>query len=910
MIDISKPYLFILIIFMICFTFYFGMKQIRGSNIKKVFMSSLRSLVLCFIILSMCGISLNIQSNVTENIVAIDMSSSTQISNNEIETIITNINRNLGEKDKIGAVVFGNDASVEKNLSGDKLELNISSKIDTNQTDISKALDTSYSLMEKGGKKRIILISDGIETKSDAISTARNLSSQGVQISAVALTGNEKEEVQISDLKVPKKVNKSNEFSLQADIYSTYSGEVTLKLYKNNNIIFNDKIDVTTGENKFMFSDVADKGGSIVYRAVIESDRDNFTENNTFYGFTNVEDIQSILIIKNSNGETQSKKILSSSGLNIVEVKADSAPESIDVLNQYDGIIIDNTPYDAFPKGFINSINTYVKELGKGVMVLGGDKSYGLGGYKNTVLEEILPVEMDVKTDGENPSLCMIMVIDQSGSMSDGRYGISKMEMAKEAAIRGLESLTDDDYIGVVAFDNNFSWVVEVTKVEGQKQQIADKISSIGPMGGTSILPALNEANKVIQNVNSKLKHIILLTDGQAEQNGYSSVINSMRNTGVTLSTVAVGSGADTALLEDLAEQGNGRYYFSNEFSDLPEIFAKETFLAGKEYINERSFYPQVKDYSNILDGVDKVTALNGYISTSAKPRADVILQTDKEEPLLASWQYGLGRTIAWTSDLNGLWTEEFLSSDEVVNIFKNSVSWLLSNKISSDIDVSAFVKDDKGNVRIELPKENTGKIVSADIISWDGKSYTTNLETIAPNVYEGSFLDTRQGAYIINIKMEDKDGKISVFSSGFNFPYSKEFNISDKDSGIRLLNQITDIGNGVVADNIDEIFSKDIEVTKASKDISSILLVIGLILFLVDVAIRRFSFIMDKIEKLILKFSNKKVLDKKEVKTIVNEVKEEKNKKEVEVEVVKEEVKKENDTSSTLLKGKQQRRR
>ena len=176
---------------------------------------------------------------------------------------------------------------------------------------------------------------------------------------------------------------------------------------------------------------------------------------------------------------------------------------------------------------------------------------------------------------------------------------------------------------------------------------------------------------------------------------------------------------------------------FSNEFSDLPEIFAKETFLAGKEYINERSFYPQVKDYSNILDGVDKVTALNGYISTSAKPRADVILQTDKEEPLLASWQYGLGRTIAWTSDLNGLWTEEFLSSAEGVNIFKNSVSWLISNKISSDIDVSAFVKDDKGNVRIELPKENTGKIVSADIISWDGKSYTTNLEIVAPNVYD-----------------------------------------------------------------------------------------------------------------------------------------------------------------------------
>ena len=184
---------------------------------------------------------------------------------------------------------------------------------------------------------------------------------------------------------------------------------------------------------------------------------------------------------------------------------------------------------------------------------------------------------MEMKIKGEVPSLGIMLVIDKSGSMG-GQGVYSKIEIAKEAAIKALDSLKPKDKIGVIAFDGAAQWVVEFTDIKN-KDDIIDSIGTIRAGGGTSIIPALDEAYLALKDADTKQKHIILLTDGQAESSGYYQLLENINKAGITVSTVAVGQGADEYLLSTIAEEGNGRYYFVDDFSTIPHIFTKETML-------------------------------------------------------------------------------------------------------------------------------------------------------------------------------------------------------------------------------------------------------------------------------------------------------------------------------------------
>ncbi|HBF66107.1 MAG TPA: von willebrand factor type A, partial [Clostridium sp.] len=369
------------------------------------------------------------------------------------------------------------------------------------------------------------------------------------------------------------------------------------------------------------------------------------------------------------------------------------------------------------PEGFLEILEAYVKTLGGGLIVSGGEDSYALGEYFNTQLADMLPVDMELKTEGEEPDLAMIMVIDRSGSMSGGAYGITQLEMAKEAAIRSLDGFKEKDQVGIIAFDDQYQWAVPMTLVSGNKAAIQQQIGEIQVGGGTSILPGLTEAVRALSESKAKEKHIILLTDGQAEQEGYDPVLAKIKNNGITLSSVAVGSGADTSLLRKLADAGNGRYYFTDEFTDLPSIFAKETLLAGKEYLNNRHFYPKQKDASAILSDITSVPRLGGYIGTTAKSRGDVVLISYRDEPILATWQYGLGRTAAWTPDVGGRWTKEWMSSKEGSSILRNTLGWVINAQMAQDMKLTAESGAKKSSLRLEMSFDESISKITATVL-------------------------------------------------------------------------------------------------------------------------------------------------------------------------------------------------
>lgn len=892
-----------LIIIFIYFTANTGQKSFRRD-----FLCVLRSSVCILLILAMSGMGFKYFTDTTTTIFAADISASMERTEKSISSFIKEAVKHKSEKDFAGVVAFGKNAVVEVSPAKEIFISGFNSYVEKGGTDIEKALKTSVLLTKENSEKRIVIISDGNETISSAMKAASELSLAGIRVDGVYVENVLEKEVQITDIKTPDVMDKNTQFDVEVVVHSILNTIANIKIFKGSDIIVNTDANLSKGENRFLFSDISSVGGGIVYRGEISSTDDTMTENNKAFAYTYVEDVPSVLIIENQEESGREiGKILEKSSVAVKRISVGEVPLNLEQLNLWDSVILADVSAEDMSLEFLTALEAFVKTAGGGLIAIGGENSFALGAYQSTVLNEVLPVSMELKTEGEKSDLGMVMIIDRSGSMTDAQYGVSRMEMAKEAAMRAVEVMEAEDTIGVIAFDDRPVWAVPIGKIGSNGGSISKEIGKIQPGGGTSILPALKEGFNVLKNVDTKTKHIILLTDGQAEQTGYDSLIESMKEKGITLSTVAVGGGADTKLLQSLAEKGRGRYYFTNEFTDLPRIFTKETSLAGKEYINNRSFYPQAVDKSDILKGIESVPKLKGYISTTGKPRADIVLQSDKEEPILAAWQYGTGRAAAWTSDASGRWSDEWLLSDEGVAVLRNMISWSIRGGISSEISFSAQKDGNTSLITAKMPYDESIKEVDATILSSEGKEIKTIMKSQAPGIYTAQIEDLEQGGYIISLDMKTKDDKIKTSRGGFVITYPKEYDLRSFSGGKETLERLVEATGGRIIEEPYEVF-KDIKKTVLkTRDISVPLTVAALILFILEVAVRRVWVLSDNIEMFFRKLfrqKHEKVLKKTsvEVKTKEKTAKAEKVKEEIVVE-------KKASTAETLARNKKSRK-
>lgn len=842
----------------IIFTIFVAKGASKG--FKKNLQTIVRSMVCLLLILAVAGMGIKTYTDTTTTIFAADLSASLNDAKSTSAEYIKEAIKHKSKKDLAGVVAFGGNAVVEVSPANE-INLNgFNAYIEEDSTNIEKAIKIASGLIDQSSEKRIVLISDGNETESQMLKQASSLSAQGIVVDGVLLENTIEKEVQITSLITRNYMDKNTKYDIEVVANSLTDTQSILKVFKGNTLAVNQSVSLRKGENRFLFTDISAEGGGIIYRAEIEAEADTLYENNKAYSYTYVEDTPAVLIIENNdNSGREMQKILDGSKVKTKLIKSSEAPESIEDLNLWDAVVLADVSAEELSQEFLTSLEAFVKTTGGGFIVTGGENSYALGSYTGTVLEDILPVTMELETEGEKPDLGMVMVIDHSGSMSDSNYGVTRMEMAKEAAMRAVEVMEAKDSIGVIAFDSEPTWTVELQKIGENTDSIVNSIGEIQPQGGTSILPALDEAFNVLSKADTKLKHIILLTDGQAEQNGYDGLVEKMKSAGITLSTVAVGSGADVNLLSDLAKKGNGRYYFTNEFTNLPQIFTKETTIAGKEYINNRSFYPQAQDSSQILSGIDAVAQLKGYIGATVKPRADVVLVSDTEEPILSTWQYGLGRTAAWTSDMNGRWTDEWLASNEGPQIIRNLVSWVMRSQVSAEIEFSGEKSGDTSIITASMPYNSNVSQVSAAVVSADNKETKLEMKAVAPGIYSGETTGISEGGYIISLSLTMKDGSIETQRGGFNIQYPSEYDLRKFSDGRELLEKLTAQTGGRMLTSPQEVFSEKIRTSYTNKDLSTILIVAAMVLFLFDVAIRRFSIIAEKLEKLWLRIFERK---------------------------------------------------
>jgi uncharacterized membrane protein len=528
-------------------------------------------------------------------------------------------------------------------------------------------------------------------------------------------------------------------------------------------------------------------------------------------------------------------------------------PIGLAPLAAYKTVVLANVSAIDLSEQRMKILQTYVRELGGGLVVIGGPNSYGVGGYYQTPLEEMLPVEMQIKDQKRIPRLTMIYVIDRSGSMEMiGSSGVTNLELAKEAARRSVNFLFEQDRAGVLSFDSNPEWAVPIQYV-GARTPIIAQIGALRPGGGTDIYAAVKELARSVPADPSTLKHIILLTDGGADETGVVETIGKMHTDhGITVTSIGVGSGVP-AFMRMAAVAGGGNYYNLTDLSTIPQIFAAETVLATRSYIVEEEFTPLLSANSQIMQGIDAVPPLRGYVASTAKPTATVVLTAQVggfNDPLLASWQYGLGRVVAWTSDAAPRWSQNWVSWEGYQRFWSQVIRSTIVEGLDNALESRVETRNGKSILVVEA-RDKSGSLING--LTLDGmvvdprlSGSEVKLRQVAPGRYEAELTPSVEGAYFIRLAgAQAGDSTVGVGqTSGWVLTYSPEYRL--RDTNRTLLNEMATLTGGRSLSMDSEtaepnlVFRHDIREERAGTSLAPLLMLLAAFFLPLDIAARR----------------------------------------------------------------------
>jgi Ca-activated chloride channel homolog len=707
-------------------------------------------------------------------------------------------------------------------------------------TNIAAAIDAAVAGIPPGYVPRVVLVSDGNQTEGDAVRVALGA---GVRVDTVALPTRTEPEVQVSAVDVPAQVRQGEPFHVDVTIDTNHDDEGTIEVFRGAHKVASEKKPLNKGENRFRFQQSITDERLVSYSVRISGLKsDTLVDNNADTGLVYTSGQPRVLVVDRDPDLAQHLAYAMEQEEIQVEVRPpQGAPDSLSDLQNYELLILSNVAATELSHRQMDLYRTYVQDLGGGLMMLGGDQSFGLGGYYKTVIEEILPVRSDFEKEKEKPSLAMVLVVDKSGSM-----GGDKMEMAKEAAKAAVELLGPSDKVGVIAFEGEFYWVADLQPASN-KGAIIDAISRVEAGGGTVMYPPMEEAFNVLQATSAKLKHVIMLTDGVSAPGDFEGMAASMAAARITCSTVGVGGDCDETLLQAIAELGNGRYYLAEDPNSVPQIFAKETMTASKSAINEQPFTPQVIRPTQALAEIDWSSApfLLGYVVTRPKPTCEFILATESGDPLLAWWRYGLGMTVAFTSDAKSRWAAEWLAWPGYGRFWAQVIRQTMRKNDARGLTV----KVDKSDGRVDLTLDSidpAGRFLNAAaselmvIDSRLGRS-KIKLEQTAPGRYQGSFPTTDAGAYHLELTQKVENTLVAQQSRGLAVGYPAELRL--RSTNETLLKEIATASRGRYQPSPRNVFADLGETARRPIPLWPWLLSVALTLFVLDVALRRIDF-------------------------------------------------------------------
>jgi uncharacterized membrane protein len=760
---------------------------------------------------------------------------------------VTEATKHMKTGDRQGVIVFGEQAVVDQALANRKDVARPSTETGGRATDLFQAIQLALASMPPGEANRIVMLTDGRQTSGNARSGAQAAKDAATDLYYVAAPLTFTQEIVAESMVLPQEVKHGEPFQAKVVAWSFKETQGRLSLFRNGEFLGSQVIRLQPGKNVFSYRQSLDASGIHVYQAAVEVDGDTIEDNNRAVGTVVVRGKPQVLLAEKDKSQAQSlAAALRSQNMEVTVVEASQIPKDMAGLQKYDGLILSNVSSLKLSRTQMTTIRDYVRDQGGGLIMIGGEESFGLGGYYRTPIEEALPVTMEVKQKVEIPSLAVVLSVDRSGSMAmaTGDEKITKLDLAKEAGHLVVDLLDERNEVGVQSWDTEFIWDVPMRAAK-DKSAIHHAIATIKAGGGTDGYPALKETYSQLFERPALLKHVIFLSDGQMTRGDFAGLLRRMGKDKITVSSVAIGKDADVQLMVDIAKWGKGRFYYTEDSQTIPRIFTLETQLASKASLVEQPFRPQLTAPGHeAVQDVDwkNVPPLGGYVAATVKSTAELVLMSHQEDPVLATWRYGVGRAAAFTSDAKAKWSVLWLRWRDFNKFWAQLTRWTLRSGNRSDTVASVERRDGIGEILVDAV-DSKGEFINfldsqVGVVAPNKERTVIDLEQVAPGRYRGRFPAPQEGVYLVGMAQRRNEQVVGSQLAGLVVPYAREL----RDLGVdeTLLRELADLTGGGALEDPRGAFLQGRRQSRIAVDIWPWLVGIVGVMLIPEIALRR----------------------------------------------------------------------
>ena len=745
--------------------------------------------------------------------------------------------------DRAGLMVFGTDAGIETSLSATSLETNIiQTVVGSDRTDIAGAIRLGTAAFPEAGQKRLVLFSDGNENIGDAVQAVMAARPLDVSVDVVPLSTQGGADVAVQRLAVPGSIKKGQPFDAKIFALSDREQPATVRLFRNDQLLGEQSVRLAKGKNLFSFPQSLGQAGFYSYEVQIEAGGDRVPQNNRASGFANVRGDPRVLIVSSEPEQDEPlANALRAANLEVALGDISSLPGSLAGLQSFDTIFLSNINAGDLGRDAMLLIESAVRDFGMGLVCIGGDQSFAAGGYRNTPLERALPVSMELDSKKVLPPGALVLLM-HGMEFNNGN------QVARQCAIGTLDAMGPNDELGIVLWDGNDRWLFpepHLRKV-ADKQELGRQIMGMNQGDLPSFQNLMTMGFEGLKKSTASIKHMIVFSDG--DPGGPSDqLMESMRAEKITVSTVLIAGHAGPETMIEIADKGGGRFYNITNPAQLPQIFLKETAVILKTAIYEEPFVPQQRSGSEVLSGFGpgSYPQLLGYVATSEKARAETPLLTTQGDPLLAHWQYGLGRAVAFTSDAKAKWGSNWIGWGDYQTFWSQIANWSLRRVETGNLDADVAIEQGRGIISVEAI-DTDGNFrnfldLQAVVVNPKGERELVPLTQTAAGRYEAEFETRETGSYLVHLR-ELEQGELRASQViGANLDHSPEF--AESRPNLARLERLAEIGGGKLLSrdfDRDNPFDHDRKETFQPVDLWEWMLKFAVLLFPIDVGVRR----------------------------------------------------------------------
>ncbi len=754
----------------------------------------------------------------------------------------------MQDDDAAGLVVFGSEPATLVTPSPRPRIGVARAPLPRDGTDIAAAIRRALADLPAEHAARLVLVSDGAQTRGDALAAASAAASRGVRIDVWPVEREPGAEVAVERVRMPSVADPGQPVELRVVTRATQAARVRVRVLRDGAAIAEAETELRAGADVLTLREVAADPGVHRYEVLLEPldpAADMARENNEGGALMRVTGGSRALVLSARPEEASGiAEALRGAGMHAELGGASRVPADLAELATWDLIVLSDLPARAFTDAQMSELASYVRDLGGGLLMAGARDAFGLGGYAFTPIEEVLPATFDLRRRRDRASLAMVIAIDQSGSMSvEVAPGTTKLALANEAAARSAMLLSPLDRVGVMHVDTEVHWTQPMTVVDDPRR-IAAAVRRAQPGGGGILVdPTLEASYRALREQGTQLLHLLLFSDGSDSEQMVEArrLVAEAARDRITTSIVSMGSGPDTPELEHLSRVGGGRFYIVEDMTQLPRIFTEETIAASRAALVAEPFRARAVEPGAATRGIDlgAAPALGGHAVVNARPRATVLLGAGDDDPLLLEQQHGVGRSAVWATDAGAALARAWLSWEGYAALFGQLGRALARSPERRDAQVGVTLRGGSGHVVVEAVDEQ-GRTrnyldLSATVAGPDGRSRRVALTQTGAGRYEGHFEADAPGAYLVTAR----EGESALIgSAGVVSPRGDELRGEGTDHA--LLAQIAALTGGRVRTELGGVFRERPPPAYAYAPIWRPLVLVAMLALLMGVTLRR----------------------------------------------------------------------